>query len=124
MLLYESERNFKREHNVVLLTINDDDEKYYYFVVKSKLELYSSEWLRSKKETIINGDNYFQNALNDALDYQRIKKDQQKISQIKPYISQYNWKHIESPSGQKGWKKCEQNNKTIALNILFVLHNT
>ena len=124
MLLYESERNFKREHNVVLLTINDDDEKYYYFVVKSKLELYSSEWLRSKKETINNGDNYFQNALNDALDYQRIKKDQQKISQIKPYISQYNWKHTESPSGQKGWKKCEQNNKTIALNILFVLHNT
>ena len=27
---------------------NDDDEKYY-FTVKSKLELYSSEWLRSKK---------------------------------------------------------------------------
>ena len=32
--------------------INDDDdnEKYYYFAIKSKLELYSSEWLRSKKE--------------------------------------------------------------------------
>ena len=29
--------------------INDDDEKYYYFAVKSKLELYSSEWLKSKK---------------------------------------------------------------------------
>ena len=29
--------------------INDGDEKYYYFAVKSKLELYSSEWLRSKK---------------------------------------------------------------------------
>ena len=28
----------------------DDDEKYYYFAAKSKLELYSSEWLRSKKE--------------------------------------------------------------------------
>ena len=28
---------------------DDDDEKYYYFAVKSKLELYSSEWLRSKK---------------------------------------------------------------------------
>ena len=54
--------------------INDDDEKYYYFAV-NKLELYSSEWLRSKKESITNGDNCFQNALNDALDYQRIKKD-------------------------------------------------
>ena len=31
--------------------INDDDKKYYYFAVKSKLELYSSEWLRSKKES-------------------------------------------------------------------------
>ena len=46
--------------------INDDDEKYSYFAVKSKLELYSSEWLRSKKESITNEDNYFQNALNDS----------------------------------------------------------
>ena len=50
------------------------DEKYYYFVVKNKLELYSSEWLRSKKESITNEDNCFQNALNDSLDYQKIKK--------------------------------------------------
>ena len=55
--------------------INDDiDEKYYYFAVKSKLELYSSEWLRSKKQSITKEDNCFQNALNDSLDYQRIKK--------------------------------------------------
>ena len=49
-----------------------DDEKYYYFAVKSKLELYSCEWLRSKKESITNEDNHFQNALNDSLDYQKI----------------------------------------------------
>ena len=40
----------------------NDNEKYYYFAVKSELELYSSEWLRSKKQAIINGDNCFQNA--------------------------------------------------------------
>ena len=46
--------------------INDDDnEKYHYFAVKSKSELYSFEWLRSKKESITNEDNCFQNALND-----------------------------------------------------------
>ena len=78
---------------MLLLTINDGDyEKYYYFTVKSKLELYSSEWLGNKKEAIIDGDNCFQNALNDALDYQRIKKNPQEISKIKTYISQYNWK--------------------------------
>ena len=30
--------------------INDDDEKYY-FAEKSNLEFYSSEWLKSKKES-------------------------------------------------------------------------
>ena len=68
----------------------DVDEKYYYFAVKSKLELYSSEWLRSKKQSITNGDNCFQDDLNDALDYQRIKKTLQKISEFKPYINKYN----------------------------------
>ena len=43
--------------------INDDvNEKYYYFAVKNKLELYSFEWLRNKKESITNEDNCFQNA--------------------------------------------------------------
>ena len=77
------------------------DEKYYYFAVKSKLELYSSEWLRSKKESITDEDNCIQNALVDALDYQRIKKDPQEISKIKRYINQYNWEGIEFPAGPK-----------------------
>ena len=42
---------------------------------------------------------------------------------MKQYISQYNWKDIEVPSHKKDWKKFEQNNKTIALNILYVPHN-
>ena len=85
MLVYKSEHNFKRENNMLLLMINDDEK--YYFAVKSKLELYSSEWLRSKKELVTNGDNCFQNTLNDVLDYQRIKKNLQKISKLKPYIN-------------------------------------
>ena len=108
--------------------INDDKcsdgvEKYYYFAVKSTLELYSSEWLRSKKESITNEDNCFQNALNDSLDYQKIKKDPQKISKLKPYINQYNWKDIKFLSDKEDWKKFEQNNREIALNVLFVPHN-
>ena len=31
---------------------------------------------------------------------------------------------IEFPAGIKDWKKFERNNKTIALNILFIPHNT
>ena len=78
MLVYKSEHNLKRENKVLLLMINDDDEKYH-FAVKSKLELYLSDWLRSKTESITNRDNCFQDALNDALNYQRIKKVIMKI---------------------------------------------
>ena len=95
--------------------INDDDEKY--FAVKSKSELYSSEWL------LTNEDKCFQNDLNNSLDYQRIKKTPQRISKLKSYINQYNWKDIKFPSDKVDWKKFEQNNKEIALNVLFVPHN-
>ena len=61
--------------------INDNEKSY--FAVKNKLELYSSEWLGSRKESVTDEDNYFQNALDDALDYQRIKKDlQENLSHI------------------------------------------
>ena len=60
----------------------NDDEKYYYFAVKSKLELYSSEWLISKKELITKEDNCFQNALNDALDYKGLKKTRRKYQNL------------------------------------------
>ena len=124
-LVYKSEDNYNRENNALLLIINDDDdnEKYYYFAVKSKLESYSSEWLRSKKESITIEDIFFQNALNDSLDYQKIKKNSQKISKLKPYINQYNWRDIKFPSDKEDWKTFEQNNKEIALNILFEPHN-
>ena len=87
-------------------------------------ELNSLGWLRGKKEAIINNDNCFQNALDDALNYQNIEKDPQRISKLKPYINKYNWEGIEFPAGTKAWKKFERNNKTIALKILFIPHNT
>ena len=98
-------------------------KKYYYFAVKSKLELYSSEWLRSKKESITNKDNCFQNALDDALNYQTIKANPEIISKLKVYINQYNWKNIKFRSDKEDWKNFEQNNKEIILNILFVPYN-
>ena len=61
--------------------------------------------------------------MNDLLDYQRIKKDPQRISKLKKYINQYNWKDIKLPSDKKDWKEFEQNNKEIALNALFVPRN-
>ena len=68
----------------------------------------------------IRGDVDFEDALDDPLNYQAIKRDPQRIAKLKPYINKYNWKGIEFPAGPKKCKKFEQNNKKIALNILYV----
>ena len=80
--------------------------------------------LRSKKKAIINGDSNFQNALDDALNYQAIKTNPERISKLKPYINKYNWKEIDFPAGPKDCIKFEQNNKTFALNVLNIPSNT
>ena len=66
----------------------------------------------------------FQYALTVALNREQIKNNPERISKIKPFIDQYDWKEIDFPSTGRDWKKCESNNKSIALNILCVPHNT
>ena len=133
----------KRKNQVILLMINDEANNCYYFAVKNLSELNSLGWLRGKKEEIINNNNStdnnnnnnnnnknnsnnndFQNALNDALDYQTIESHPQRISKLKPYINKYNWKGINFPATPKDWKKFERNNKTIVLNVLYISRNT
>ena len=87
----------------------------------------SPDWMKNKKATINpqNKDNKcFKYAITIALNHERTKKDPQRISKIKPFIDNYNWKDKEFPSHSKDWKKFEQNNMTIALNILFVPYDT
>ena len=88
----------------------------------------SLQWLKSKGATINpknkNDDNCFQYRITDALNHQNIGRDPQRTSKIKPFISQYNWEGIEFLTVQKDWKRFEQNNETIALNILYVPYNT
>ena len=93
-LAYKSNYN-KHKNQIILLMINNKANNCYYFAVKNFSELYSLRWLRSKKKAIINGDNNFQNALDDALNYQNIERDPQRISKLKPYINKYNWEGIE-----------------------------
>ena len=66
---------------------------------------------------------FFEYALTVALSHQHIANNPQRISKIKPFIDQYNWKEIDFPSLSKDLKNFEQNNKTTALNILIVPHN-
>ena len=86
----------------------------------------SPKWLKDKKSTINpknNDHKCFQYAVTLALNLNRINKDPQRVSKIKPFIEKYNWEDIDFPSTSKDWKKFESNIE-IALNILYVTHNT
>ena len=86
----------------------------------------SPKWIKNKKSTINpknNDHRCFQYALTLALNLDRINSHPERISKIKPFIEQYNWKEIGFPSTSKDWKKFELTNE-IALNILYVPHNT
>ena len=104
----------------------------YYNLNKTSLSrcgsyIDSPKWLKNKKATInkkSSDDKCFQYALTVALNCEQIKDHPERISKIKPFIDQYNWKEIDFPSHSKAWKKIESNNKTVALNILYVPHNT
>ena len=104
---------------------------YYDF---NKISLYRggsyiepAKWIKSKLSTINPKNNdykCFQYSVTTALNHDKINKDPQRVSKIKPFIDQCNWNHIDFPSTSKYWKKNELNNDSIALNILYVPHKT
>ena len=112
--------------------VYDSVDLLYYRLHKISLNrggsnIDSPKWLKNKRATINpknSDDKCFQYAITAALNYQNINKNPQRISNIKPFIDQYDWNEIDFPSHQKDWKKFEKNNKAIALNVLFVPYNT
>ena len=58
-----------------------------------------------------------------ALNLDKIKQDLPRISKVKPFIDQCNWKDIDFPSTSKDWRKLELNSE-ISLKVLYVSHNT
>ena len=93
---------------------------------KESSSIDSPEWLKNKKSTINPKDNNakcFKYVLTVSLNYQNIKKGPQRMSKLKAFIDKYNWKETNFHLTQKT-EKSKINNKTIALNILFVPYNT
>ena len=88
----------------------------------------SPEWIKNKKVTInpqnVEDNKCFQYVIIAGLNYQNIDIHLERISKLEPFTDNYNWKDIEYPSHSKDWRKFECNNKTIALNILYVPYET
>ena len=74
------------------------DLLYYYFhkidMQRDESYIESPEWIKIKKATSnpknINDDKCFQYSIPVALDHQSIGRNPQRISRIRPFISQYN----------------------------------
>ena len=93
---------------------------------RGKSYIKSPEWLVNKRATInpkSKDNKYFKYSTTVALNQQNIENHPERISNIESFVNQYNWEGIDFPAGIKDWKKFERNNKTIALNILFIPHN-
>ena len=81
------------------------------------------EWIQNKGATMNcqnDDDKCFQYAITIALNYDEIGNHHQGVNKVHPFIDQCNGKDINFPSHVDGWKKFELNNKSIALNVLYV----
>ena len=125
--------NYQNEESILRNGSNfvfDSVDLLKYNIHKIKLKrgkscIKSPQWILNKRATINpkNKDKCFQYSITAALNHQNIENHPERKSNIKPCIDKYNWEGIDFPAGMKDWKKFEQNNKTIALNILYALHN-
>ena len=72
----------------------------------------SPVWIKSKKATINSmnkkDSKCFQYAVAVTLNHEKIKKDPQRITKIKPFINKYNWEGIHFPSEKDDSKKFEK----------------
>ena len=89
----------------------------------------SPEWLKNKKVTVnpqnTEDNKCFQYAITAALNYRNIGHHHpEKISKLKPFIGNYNWDNICFPARHKDYSAFDKNNSNIAINILYVPHNT
>ena len=108
--------------------IFDSVQLMYYKCHKVNFEnrgLYidSADLIKKKKATT-NPKNTdvksFQYAVTVPLNYEEIKRNPDRVSNIKPFIDKYNWKGINYPLEIDDWKTFEKNNLTIALNIWYI----
>ena len=93
----------------------DSVDTLYYKLHKISLNrggwyIDSPKWSKNKKATINpqnNDDKWFHCAVAAALNHEEIKCHPERISNIKHFIDQYNWKEMNFSSKKTGmsWKK-------------------
>ena len=107
---------------------------YFYYdfnmvsISKGGSYIESPKWLKNKKSTVNQKNNdykCFQYATILALNFDKVTSHPERITKkIKSFINKYNWNDINFLATRKDWNRFEVNNKSVALNILYVPFNT
>ena len=117
MKRYQEGRETKMKGSSYIFERIDLLEYHLHKISLNSSYIESPEWLHNKGVTVnpknTKDNNCFQYAITASMNYQNINFHPERISELEPFIDNYNWKDIEYPSHSKGWKKCEQNNKNL-----------
>ena len=101
-------------------------EYHFYKISISRGRSYipTLHWVANKKCTInpknIKDNRCYLYAIVIALNYHKIPNHPKRISNLIPFISNYNWDNVNFPAGPKEYSDFEKSNTTIALNIFYV----
>ena len=89
----------------------------------------SPDWKKRKKAATIlsisinpinrKDNKCFQYSETVMLNQEETIKHLQRITKIKSFINEYNWKGTNYPSEKGDWKIFEKNNLTVAINVLY-----
>ena len=85
--------------------------------VKSPLWIWKKKATINPKNDAEHDDNCFQYAIIKYLHHHELNNHPERISKLKPFINNYNWKNINFPAQRKDWERFERNNTNIAINI-------
>ena len=91
-------------------------------IIRAESYIVSPDWIANKKATINpkneKDNRSFQWAIIAGLNYNKIKENElEKIENCKAFDTDFS-------SNQRYWENFEQENNSIALNVLFVSHNS
>ena len=91
---------------------------------RSALYIDTPKRIKNKKATINpkNKDGKcFQYVVITALNYDKIENHPERVSKVKQFATQYDLNEINFPPHVGDWKRFELNNKSIALNVWYIL---
>ena len=124
-------QSFERISNAL-----DDSDYLYYGIVSLDVDIHEveltrgnsylklPEWIANKKAVINpkneHDDECFKWAVIAALHHGEIEHHAERINNLKPFVSRYNWDGIKFPATTNQISKFEKQNPDIAVNVLFL----